>query len=147
MTRALAGEAVARTDRPAQMSVMPLLLRVIAATAAASIVFTIWLMMVVLSAGGHRQLFAAGALGALTAIGWAVTVTLGPVAAVQLWRLKESGRLAATAVFGFGLVYYSAGYFWLRSGSASSRQILAAIIAYAIPVVILWLPAARRHCR
>jgi apolipoprotein N-acyltransferase len=129
------------------MSVMPLLLRVIAATAAASVVFTIWLMLAVLSAGGPRQLFAAGALGALTAIGWVVTVTLGPIAAVQLWRLKESGRLAAIAVFGFGVVYYTAGYFWLRSASASSRQILAAIVAYAIPVVILSLPAARRHCR
>jgi|SRR5687768_3466704 apolipoprotein N-acyltransferase len=129
------------------MSVMPLLLRVIAATAAASVVFTIWLMLVVLSAGGHRQLFAAGALGALTAIGWVVTLTLGPLAAVQLWRLKESGRLAALAVFGFGLVYYIAGYFWLRTSSASSRQILAAVVAYAVPVVILALPAARRHCR
>ena len=126
---------------------MPILLKAVAATAAASVIFTIWLVLALLSAGADLRVLAAGALGVLTIIGWVVTVTLGPVAAVQLWRLKESGRLAAIAVFGFGLVYYVAGYFWLRTASASGRQILAAIVAYAIPVVILALPAARRHCR
>jgi apolipoprotein N-acyltransferase len=129
------------------MSVMPLVLRMIAATAAASLVLTIWLILQLVVPRGIQPLLDSGPLGALTLGGWAVTLLAGPVAAVQLWRLKESGRLAALAVFGFGLVYYIAGYFWLRSASASGRQILAAIVAHAIPVVILALPAARRHCR
>ena len=126
---------------------MHIVLKAVAATAAASVVFTIWLMLVLVSAGAHRQLFAAGALGVLTALGWLVTLTLGPVAAVQLWRLKESGRLAALAVFGFGVVYYTAGFFWLRTPGAPRTQIVAAIVAYAIPVAMLALPAAKRHCR
>ena len=129
------------------MSVMPLLLRVVAATAAVSLVLTIWLILQLVIPRGIQPLLNTGPLGVLTLAGWAVTLLIAPVAAVQLWRLKESGRLAALAVFGFGLLYYTAGYFWLRSPQSSGGQIVAAIVAYAIPVVILSLPAARRQCR
>jgi hypothetical protein len=39
-------------------------------------------------------------LGLATLFGWAITLFAGPVAAVQLWRLKESGRRAALLVVG-----------------------------------------------
>ena len=126
---------------------MPLVLRVIAATAAASLVLTIWLILQLVVPRGIQPLLDSGPLGALTLGGWAVTLLVGPVAAVQLWRLKESGRLAAIAVFGFGLLYYTAGLLWLRTPDGLTGQIAAAMVAHAVPVLILATPAARRHCR
>jgi hypothetical protein len=123
-----------------------LLLRIVAATAAISVVFTIWLILVIGTAGGFSALVRGGALGVLTLIGWAVTLALGPVTAVQLWRLKESGRKAGLILFGFGVVYYIAGFLWLRAPEAQTSQIAMAVIAYALPLVFLALPGTRQAC-
>ena len=128
------------------MTIMPLVLRVIAATAAASLVLTIWLILRLVVPHGIQPLVYGGALGALTLVGWAVTLLVGPVAAVQLWRLRPSGRLAALILFGSGLLYYTAGLLWLRAPGALTGQIAAAMVAHAVPVVILASPAARRAC-
>ena len=128
------------------MSVMPLVLRVIAATAAASLILTIWLILQLVVPRGIQPLLDSGPLGALTLLGWAVTLLVGPIAAVQLWRLRRSGRLAALIVFGFGLLYYTAGLLWLRTPEALTGHIAAAMVAHAVPVAILALPAARRAC-
>lgn len=125
---------------------MPVVLKSIAATAAVSLVFTIWLMLAIVTARGVRPLLAGGALGLLTLAGWAVTLLLGPVTAVQLWQLKDSGRRAGLVFFGFGVLYYMAGFLWLRQPGAHSAQIAAAVVAYALPAVILATPAARRAC-
>lgn len=126
---------------------MPIVLKSIAATAAVSVVFTIWLMLAIVSARGVRPLLAAGALGILTIAGWMVTLVVGPIATVQLWRQRESGRRAGLVFFSFGVVYYAAGFLWLRSPEAQSAQVVAAAIAYAVPAAILATPAARRACR
>ena len=128
------------------MTLMPLALRVIAATAAASLVLTIWLILQLVIPRGIRPLLESGPLGALTLVGWAVTLLVGPVATVQLWRLRRSGRLAALVLFGFGLLYYTAGLLWLRTPEALTGQIAVAMAAHAVPVAILASPAARRAC-
>lgn len=125
---------------------MGLLLRTIAATASISIVFTIWLMLRLAGSRGFGPLAAAGPLGILTLIGWAITLVAGPVAVVQLWRLKQSGRMAGLVMFGFGVLYYAAGFIWLRTPEAPTAQIVAAALAHAVPVAILASPAARRAC-
>lgn len=125
---------------------MHLLLRIIAATAAVSVVFTIWLIAMLVIPRGFRPLLNAGALGIMTLLGWAVTLVLGPFAAVQLWRHRESGRRAGLVLFGLGVVYYGVGFFALRAPEAQPGQIAAAAIAYALPVVILASPPARKAC-
>ena len=129
------------------MGVMPLLLRVVAATAAASLILTIWLILQLVIPRGIQPLLDTGPLGFLTLAGWAVTLLVGPVAAVQLWRLRRSGRIAALVVFGFGLLYYTVGLIWLRAPQALTGEIGVAMVAHAVPVAILALPAARRACR
>ena len=126
---------------------MTLVLKSIAATAAVSVIFTIWLMLAIVSARGIRPLLGAGALGVLTLAGWVVTLVLGPLTTVRLWHLQESGRRAGLVFFSFGVVYYVAGFLWLRSPEAQSAQVIAAAIAYAVPAAILATPAARRACR
>lgn len=125
---------------------MHILLQIIAATAAISVVFTIWLILLLVSTRGIPALLGAGALGVMTFVGWAVTLILGPFTAVQLWRLKESGRIAGLILFACGALYYLAGLLWLRAPEAQSGQIVVAVIAYTVPVVILALPSARRAC-
>lgn len=128
------------------MTVMPLLLRVVAATAAASLVLTIWLILQLVIPRGVQPLLDTGPLGFLTLAGWAVTLLIGPIAAVQLWRLRPSGRVAGLIVFGFGLIYYTVGLIWLRAPEALIGDIAVAMLAHAVPVAILALPAARRAC-
>ena len=73
--------------------------------------------------GGLGPLLRSGVLGGLTIVGWVVALVVGPVAAVQLWRFRESGRRAGIILFGFGLLYYVIGLFALRASSASVGQI------------------------
>jgi hypothetical protein len=125
---------------------MPIVLRTIAATAAVSLVFTIWFVMAFAANGGMRPILNAGALGILTVVGWVLTLVLAPFTAVQLWRLKNSGRVAGIVLFAYGAIYYLAGLLWLRSPEASGAQIVLAAAVYALPAVILAVPAARRSC-
>jgi hypothetical protein len=78
---------------------MTILLRLIAVFAFISVALTVWLVVILADGGGLRQLSGTGALGWMTVIGWLITFTAGPVAAVQLWRLRESGRRAAILLF------------------------------------------------
>ncbi|MCA1561025.1 MAG: hypothetical protein LC804_12420 [Acidobacteria bacterium] len=77
-----------------------------AAIAAVSVVFTISLVAIFAASRGVRSMLETGPLGIMTLVGWALTLSVAPIAAIQLWRYKESGRLAGLVVFGFGVVYY-----------------------------------------
>jgi hypothetical protein len=126
--------------------VMPMVLRGIAAIAAVSVLFTLVLIATIVGPRGVGPLMRAGPLGVMTIIGWVVTIVIGPYAAVQLWRLSHRGRIAGLSLFAFGAAYYLAGLFWLRAPDAQSGQIIAAAIAYAVPMLVLASPQARRAC-
>ena len=125
---------------------MRLVLKTIAAIAASSVAFTAALIVLIVNRGGFPHLLNARFFGFVTLLGWVIGLTLGPLAAVQLWRLRQRGRLAALILFGYGLFYYVAGYFWLSTAEAQSGQIIAAAIAHAIPVLILASPQAKAAC-
>jgi hypothetical protein len=86
---------------------------------------------------------APGLLGGLTIVGWVIALVVGPVATVQLWRLRQSGRRAGIILFGYGLAYYLVGLLALRSPEASTRQIFAAATMFAVPLVVLPVPRTR----
>ena len=125
---------------------MPLLLKSIAAVAATSVAFTLLLVVLILGRGGFTALLNAGVFGVVTLLGWVVGLTIGPLATMHLWQLRERGRLAALVLFGYGFLYYLAGYFWLRTLEAPSTQIVAAAVAHLVPLLILASPQARRAC-
>jgi hypothetical protein len=122
---------------------MRLLIRLVAVLAAVSVLGTVWFVAAFAAAGGLRALVSAGFLGGLTIVGWAIALVVGPVAAVQLWRFRQSGRRAGIILFGSGLAYYLVGLLALRSPEASIWQIFSAAIMFAVPLVVLLLPRTR----
>jgi hypothetical protein len=73
---------------------------------------------------GLRALMATGTFGVVTALGWLVTFTAGPIAMVQLLRLRNSGRTAAAVLFGYMLTYYLVGLVAFRQPSAPMVPVL-----------------------
>jgi hypothetical protein len=120
-----------------------LLVRLVAVLAAASVVLTLFFIPGFASAGGLRALVTSGALGVLTIVGWVITLVMGPIAAVQLWRFRETGRRAGIIMFGYGLAYYLIGALGLRSSEASIGQIVIAATIFALPVIVLLSPRTR----
>ena len=122
---------------------MRLLIRFVAVLAAASVLGTLWFVAGFAAAGGLRALLTSGLLGSLTIVGWVIALVVGPVAAVQLWRFRNSGRRAGIILFGYGLAYYVVGLLALRSPEASAWQILVAATFFALPLVVLLSPRTR----
>lgn len=122
---------------------MRLLIRVVAVAAALSVLGTIWFVAGFAASGGLRPLLRSGLLGGLTILGWVVALVVGPVAAVQLWRFRESGRRAGIALFGFGLAYYVFGLIAVRAPEASVAQIVAAATMFGVPLLVLLSRRAR----
>lgn len=122
---------------------MRLLIRLVAILAGLSVFGTMWFIAALPGVSGLQALSSAGAIGVLTLLGWAIALIAGPVAAVQLWRFRQSGRLAGIILFGYGLAYYVAGLFVLRAPGASIPDIVAAAVMYTLPLVVLLLPRTR----
>jgi hypothetical protein len=122
---------------------MPTPLRVVAVLAAATFLTTAWQIAGFARVGNLSTLLTAGALGWFTAFGWLVTLIAGPIAAIQLWRLRASGRLAGVALFGFGVAYYLLGSAALRAPEAPWQPIFAALLYFAVPLCVLVLPQAK----
>src|SRR5512134_1750458 len=122
---------------------MRLLIRIVAVVAAVSVLGTVWFVAAFAAAGGLRALLTSGVVGGLTIVGWVIALVVGPVATVQLWRFRQSGRRAGIVLFGYGLAYYLVGLLALRSPEASTAPIFAAATMYAVPLVVLLLPRAR----
>jgi hypothetical protein len=112
--------------------------------AGVSVVGTFWFVAAFASRGGLGALLRSGLLGGLTVVGWLITLVVGPVAAVQLWRFRESGRRAGIVLFGFGCVYYVVGLLVLRAPGASIGQIVAVAAVFAVPLFVLLSRRARR---
>lgn len=116
---------------------MRLLIRIVAALAGVSVLGTLWFIAALAAGGGLGTLLRSGLLGALTIAGWVVTLVVGPVAAVQLWRFREIGRRAGIMLFGFGVVYYVVGLLVLRARDAPIAPIVAAATMFAVPLLVL----------
>lgn len=122
---------------------MRLLIRIVAVLAAVSVLGTAWFVAAFAAAGGLPALLTSGLLGGLTIVGWVIALVVGPVAAVQLWRFRQSGRRAGIILFGYGLAYYVVGLLALRSPEASTWHIFVAAVMFALPLAVLLLPRTR----
>ena len=98
------------------------------------------------SSGDLTVWWRSGEIGADTLSFWAVILIVGPVAAVQLWRLRRIG-LSATALLGaLWLVLALAGLF-LRTPGKPVESFIPSVLIGVVLLALVISPAARRACR
>ena len=125
---------------------MKIALRLIALLAALTAIATI-VFVVHLGDRGFLLVSARRLLGPVTFAGWLIAIVAGPIAAVQLFRLRRSGRVAAIILFGTMALYYGAGIAGMRADSSPTGPIISAFAFFTFLVIVLLLPAARKACR
>ena len=95
---------------------------------------------------GLSRLVATGAFGVVTLLGWVVTFVAGPIAAIQLFRLRNTGRVAAAILWGSMLLYYLTGAVFFREPGVLLRPIILLCVPCAVLLGIVLSPAARNTC-
>jgi hypothetical protein len=123
-----------------------ILLRLVAVLAGVSVVATI-IFILQFGRTGIEALLATGTFGIITIAGWLLTLIAGPVAAIQLFLLRSTGRVAAVVLFGSMLLYYIVGLFAFRQPRAPVIPIITVCVALAVLVLIVLSPLAKRICR
>jgi len=121
-------------------------LRIVAAIVGLAVVLTLVTVIQFAARGGLTALARSGALGIATFAGWLMILTAGPVAAVQLWRLRRIGLLLTAVLCGFVFAYYIFGLFLFRAPDAPLRPIIQAIVLNGAILALLLSPGARRAC-
>ena len=129
------------TQTETQTEQMRFAIRAVAVLAALSFSVTLAFVAAAMRNGALMEIFSRGAFGAATAFEWGVTLTAGPLVAIELWRFRERGRRVGLVLFGSGLLYYVVGLFAWKSLVAPLRPIVLAMAIYAAPVILLLLSA------
>jgi len=124
---------------------MRILLRSIATLAALSVLATVAFCLR-FGARGFSALQATGVFGILTIAGWLVTIIAGPIAAVQLFRLRNSGRLTAIVLYGTMLCYYTIGLVAFRAPDAPVGPVVWLCVGLASILGVLVSPPAKAIC-
>ena len=124
---------------------MRIILRIFAIVMWWEIIRTIVLIWRFSRLGGLAALMR-GIFGATTIIGWLLILAVGPFAATQLWRLRESGRKASLLLAVYAFSYYLAGVLFFREPGAELSPILVAVAGNALFSALLLSPPARRAC-
>ena len=121
-------------------------LRVIAVLIAVAVFYTAWFFVWFWSTRRLGLLAHSGLLGTFTLFGWAITLALGPYAAIQLWRLRRGGWIAAIMIVGWSLAYYVAGVLWLRAPGAPLAPITYMLVTSIAAFGTLISRPAQRLC-
>jgi hypothetical protein len=122
-----------------------IVLRLVSLFITLQVVQTIWAFVWLLQSGTLGA-FAARGLGKLTLAGWLLLCVIGPMAAIQLWRLRESGRRAAIVFTAVGVVYYIVGGAMFRAPEAPLAGLAIGVLTAGVPLVILLSSPAKRAC-
>lgn len=122
-------------------------LRVIAVLISLQIAHTVLFIWRMASLGGIGELSRGGVFGLTTILGWLLTLSVGPFAAVQLWRLRESGRRSSLLLSSFALAYYAAGLLFFRGSGAETARIAVPIVGNLLLSVLLVSSPVRRVCQ
>jgi hypothetical protein len=123
---------------------MRILLRIIAIIVAVAVILTGIFIVQFSLQGGLGVLVRSGALGLTTIAAWVIILTAGPVAAIQLWRLRRIGLFAAAMLCGIAFAYHVVGLLFLRAPEAPVKPIFGAIVINGLLLCFLVSPAARR---
>jgi hypothetical protein len=126
---------------------MKILLRIVALLVAVAVLATALFVFHLLQHDTFELVgIARRPLAIMSFTGWALILGLGPFAAVQLWRLKRSGRIATMALLASATCYYLISLLFLRSPHSRPGVLILYIACNAAVFLVLCLPAARRVC-
>jgi hypothetical protein len=123
---------------------MKIALRVIACVIAVAAIETAVLVAQIALLGGIGPLIRSGGLGITTIAAWLVVLAAGPVAAIQLWRLRRGGLFLALILCGIASAYYMAGLLFLRVPDAPLTPVVVVVVINGLVLSLLLSPAARR---
>src|ERR1043166_2605642 len=77
---------------------------------------------------------------------WIVTILVGPLASIRLWRFERRARVLGLVVFGVGLLYFGS-CLAIRARGAHVPSLAVHTAVNLIGLAILALPSARRTLR
>jgi hypothetical protein len=126
---------------------MRVFLRLVAGYTFLTVLFTMGLLIRIWQQRGFLPLLRSGSLGIASVIGWAFTIVAGIPAAVLLWRMRNSGRIATAIVLGSIGLYYLLGLAFFRKPDSSYGTILFDIVFSGALVSVILSPAPARTCR
>ena|SRR5215472_343371 len=91
-------------------------------------------------------LIGSGAFGVTTFAAWFLILVAGPVASVQLWRLRRIGLYVAASLCAVALLYYVFGFMANRGPELRLASLAVPIVGNAVGIALLLSPSARRVC-
>ena len=91
-------------------------------------------------------LIGSGAFGVTTIAAWCLILVAGPVASVQLWRLRRIGLYVAASLCAFALLYYLVGYAANRGPELRLASLVVPILGNSVALALLLSPYTRRVC-
>ena len=121
-------------------------LRIIAGLTAFAVVMTVPVVLRFTTNGGIAALLGTGVFGLLTVLGWLLTLLVGPFAAVQLWRLRPSGRRVTAFLAAYTTIYYAAGLVFFPGPGAKVAVVVFMLAISAAASVFLLSGHARVQC-
>ena len=124
---------------------MKVLLKIIALLVGIAVILTL-LQVMQFSRGGDIAILTRSAFGIITLISWLIILMCGPIAAVQLWRLRRVGLYLSAMLSGLAFVYYVGGLVMSRGHGVLLKPLLIAVIANGVVVAILLSPKALLTC-
>jgi uncharacterized membrane protein YeaQ/YmgE (transglycosylase-associated protein family) len=126
---------------------MRILLRLIAVWTLLTVFETLALVLGFWLRGAILLLFHSGPFGLLTALGWSITLVVGPPAVILLWRRRDAGRVASIGLWGSICLYYLLGVLFFRTPATRYGYTFASIIGSMVLVVLMASPQAKGACR
>ena len=121
-------------------------LRIIAGLTAFGVVMTVPVVLRFTTNGGIAALLGTGVFGLLTVLGWLLTLLVGPFAAVQLWRLRPSGRRVTAFLAAYTTIYYASGLVFFRGPDTNVAVVVFMVAINAAASVFLLSGHARVQC-
>jgi hypothetical protein len=125
---------------------MKIIIRFLSSVVAITVVVTISMVLVVVRIDGAMNgLIQTGLFGAWTILGWILLLIGGPFAAVQLWRLRPSGRVVTIVLFANAALYYTVGAWFFAKPATDTPTMMMAAVLNAIGCAFLLSQSAKRQ--
>ena len=125
---------------------MKILLKIVAVIVGLAVLRTVLMVFQFASTSRLAALIGSGAFGIITIAAWCLILVAGPVASVQLWRLRRIGLYVAASLCALALLYYLFGYAANRGPELRLAPLVVPILGNSVALALLLSPSARRIC-